>query len=109
MRQGCILSSQLFNIYGKHIIHKAPDHWIGGISIRGRRISDLRYADDTILIASDEEEMAELVNLVNISNEKLGFRINASKMIVVGVDRAKRLPVSIALSEYEKVNAFVVY
>ena len=59
------------------------------------------------MIALDEEEMAELVNLVKMVSEKLGLRINASKMKAMLVDRAKYLPVSTALNKYEKVNAFV--
>ena len=82
MRQGCILSPQLFNIYGEHIIREALEHWTGGISIGGRRIPDLQYAGTT-LIASDEEEMAELVNLVKIASEKLELHINASKIKVM--------------------------
>ena len=59
------------------------------------------------MIASDEKEMAKLVNLVKITSERPGICINASKMKVMEVDWAKCLPVSTALSEYEKVNAFV--
>ena len=75
--------------------------------VGGRRISNLRCANDTTLIASDEEEMAELVNLVKIASEELGLRINASKIKVMVVHWAKCLLVSTALSEYEKVNALV--
>ena len=59
------------------------------------------------MIALNEEEMAELVNLVKIANEKLALCINASKTKVLVIDQSEYLPVSIALSEYEKVNAFV--
>ena len=59
------------NIYDKHTIRKALEHWIGGISIGGRKISNIRYADDITLMASDEEGMAELVNLVKISENSL--------------------------------------
>ena len=79
LRRGCILSLHLFNIYGEHIICEALEHWTGGISIGGRRISNLRYSDYTSLIASDEEEMAQLVNLLKMASEKLGFRIMHQK------------------------------
>ena len=101
------LSQQLFNIYGAHTIREALEHWTGGISTWGRRISNLQYANDTNLIASDEEEMAELVNLVKMAGKKLGLRIDTSKTKVMVVDQAKCLPLSTALSEYEKVSAFV--
>ena len=59
------------------------------------------------MIALDEEEMAELVNLVKIANEILALRINALKTKVMVVYRAKCLPVSTTLSEYKKVYVFV--
>ena len=71
VHQECILSPQSFNICGEHIILETLEHWAGGVSIVGRRISNLRYAYVTTLIASDEEEMAQFVNLVKIASEKL--------------------------------------
>ena len=73
--QGCILSPQLFNIYGEHIIREALEHWTGGIFVGRRRISNLRCADDTTLKALYEEEMAKLVNVVKIASKKLGVCI----------------------------------
>ena len=70
MLQGCMLSLQLFNIYGEHIICETLEHWASDISIGGKKISNLRYVDDTTSIASDEVEMGELVNLVKIAGEK---------------------------------------
>ena len=83
---------------------KALEHWTGGISIEEGKISNPRRANDTTLIASDEEEMTKLVNLMKIASEKLGPRNDASKTKVMVVDQAKCLPVSTALSEYENVN-----
>ena len=107
VRPECISTSQLFNIYGEHIIREALEHWTGGISIGEKRIFNLRHTDDITLIALDEEEMAELVNLVNIASKKLEPRINASKTKVTLVDRTRFLPISTALSENENINAFV--
>ncbi len=107
VRQGCILSPLLFNIYGERIIREALENWSGGISIGGRKISNLRYADDTTLIAADEEEMAEMIDRVKTVSERLGLRINTAKTKVMVIDRAQSLPDSTALGEYEKVNTFV--
>ena len=79
----------------------------GSILIRGRRIFDLQYADHTALIALDEEEIPELINLVKITSEKLGLRINASKMKVMVIGWAKFLLVPTALSKYKKINVFI--
>ena len=95
-----ILSPQLFNIYGEHIIREILEHWTGDISIGGRRISNLQHA-------LDNEKMAELINLAKIVSKKLAFRINASKINVMVVDWAKCLPVSTTLSKYEKLKGFV--
>ena len=83
------------------------EKWSGGISIGGRKISNPRYADDTTLITADEEEMAELIDRVKAVNKRFGLQINATKIKVMVVDRAKSLPNSMALGEYEKGNTFV--
>ena len=58
VRQGCILSSCLFNLYAEYIMRNAGlDKAQAGIKIAGRNINNLRYADDTILMAESEEEL----------------------------------------------------
>jgi len=64
VRQGCVLSLLLFNVYGEYIIRKALDCWEGGVVIGGRRMDNLRYADDTTFIAKDEQEMSSLIERV---------------------------------------------
>ena len=87
--QGSIVSSQLVNTYGEHMIWEIPRHWIGDIFIGERRISNQKCTDDTILIVLDEKEMAELVALVEIASEKLGLRIYTSKTKVMLMDWTK--------------------
>ena len=61
VRQGCILSPCLFNLYAKYIIPKArPGEAQAGIKIARRNNSNLRYADDTILMAESKEELEPL-------------------------------------------------
>jgi len=58
VRQGCILSPCLFNFYAEYIMWNARlDEAQAGIKIAGRHINNLRYADDTILMAESEEEL----------------------------------------------------
>ena len=58
VRQGCILSPCLFNIYAKYIMRNAGlEEAQAGIKIAGRNINNLRYADDTTLMAESEEEL----------------------------------------------------
>ena len=62
VRQGCILSPCLFNFYAEHIMRNAGlEETQGGIKIAGRNINNLRYADDTTLMAESEEELKSLL------------------------------------------------
>ena len=62
VRQGCILSSCLFNLYAEYIIRNAGlEEAQAGIKIAGRSINNLRYADDTILMAESERELKSLL------------------------------------------------
>lgn len=87
MRQGCILSPVLFNIYGEWIIRRATDEWKGGIAVGGRKLCNLRYADDTTLLATTEEELTELVNRVEEASNEVGLQINREKTKIMIVDR----------------------
>ncbi|KAF7235058.1 hypothetical protein EYD10_18092 [Varanus komodoensis] len=74
VRQGCILSSCLFNLYGEHIMRKAGlDESQVGIKISGRNINNLRYADDTTLMAESEEELKSLLMQVKEESTKNFF------------------------------------
>ncbi|KAA5557044.1 hypothetical protein F3G48_33055, partial [Pseudomonas aeruginosa] len=91
VRQGCILSPVLFNIYGEYIMRRTCEGWDGGVTIGGVKLSNLRYADDTTLLAANENEMAALMSkLENISLE-LGLAINRSKTKVMVIDRMNKL------------------
>ena len=72
VRQGCILLPCLFNLYTEYIIRKAGlDKTQAGIKISGRNITNLRYADDTTLMAESEEELKSLLMKVKEEREKL--------------------------------------
>ena len=72
VHQGCILSPCLFNLYAQHIMRYAGlDETQAGIKIAGRNISNLRYADDTILVAESKEELKSLLMKVKEESEKL--------------------------------------
>ena len=71
--QGCILSPCLFNVYAEYIMRNAGlDEAQVGIKIAGRNINNLRYADDTTLMAESEEELKSLLMKMKEEGEKVG-------------------------------------
>ena len=80
VRQGCILSPCLFNLYAEYIMRNAGlEEAQAGIRISGRNINNLRYADDTTLIAESEEELKSLLMKVKVESEKVGLKLNIQK------------------------------
>ena len=79
VRQGCILSPCLVNLYAEYIMRNAGlEEALAGIKIGGRNINNLRYADDTTLMAEGEEELKSL--LMNVKErEKVGLKLNIQK------------------------------
>ena len=73
VNQGCILSPCLFNLYAEYIMRNAGlEETQAGIKIAGRIINNLRYADDTTLMAESEEELKSLLMKVKVKSEKVG-------------------------------------
>ena len=76
VRQGCILSPCLFNFYAEYIMRNAGlEETQAGIKIAGRNINQLRYADDTTLMAESEEELKSLLMKVQVESEKVGLKL----------------------------------
>ena len=79
-RQGCILSPCLFNFYAEYSMRNAGlEDAQAGIKIAGRNINNLRYADDTTLMAESEEELKSFLMKVKEENEKVGLKLNIQK------------------------------
>ena len=80
VHQGYILSHCLFNLYAEYIMLNAGlDEAQAGIKIAGRNINNLKYADDTTLMAESEEELKSLLMKVKEESEKVGLKLNAQK------------------------------
>ena len=84
VHQGCILSPCLFNLYVEYIMRNPRlDETEAGNKIAGRNINNLRYADDTTLMAESEEELKSLLMKVKAESEKFGLKLNIQKMKIM--------------------------
>ena len=80
VHQGCILSPCLFNLYAEYIMRNSGlEEAQAGIKIAGRNINNLRYANDTTLMAESEEELKRLLMKVKEESEKVGLKLNTQK------------------------------
>ena len=80
VRQGCILSPCLFNFYAEYIMRNTGlEEAQAGIKIARRNIDNLRYVDDTTLMAESEEKLKSLLMKVKEESEKVGLKLNIQK------------------------------
>ena len=78
--QGCILSPCLFNLYAEYIMRNTRlNESQAEIKIAGRNINNLRYADDTTLMAESKEQLRSLLMKVKEESEKVGLKLNIQK------------------------------
>ena len=83
VRQGCILSPCLFNLYAEYIMRNAGlDEAQAGIKIAGRNINNLRYADDTTVMV-ENEELKSLLMKVKEESVKVGLKLNIQKIKIM--------------------------
>ena len=89
VRQGCVLSPDLFNIYSEVIMNELQG--LEGIKVGGKNVNNLRYADDTALLADSEEKLQRLVDKLVGESESKGLKVNASKTQVLVISKGETL------------------
>ena len=84
VRQGCILLPWLFNLHAEYIMRNAGlEEAQAGIKIARRNINNLRYANDTILMAESEEELKSLLMKVKVESGKVSLKLNIQKTTIM--------------------------
>ncbi|KAG1672188.1 Nuclear receptor subfamily 2 group E member 1 [Nymphon striatum] len=108
VRQGCLMSPVLFNIYGEAMIQDALHEMDVGVSIGGRSVKAVRFADDTALVASSVSDLQMMMDKLNASVELYGMRINEKKTKVMKITRYQYEVINITLKgrKLEQVRQF---
>ena len=107
VRQGCVLSPNLFSLYSQVIMDGLGEY--EGLRVGGRNINNIRYADDTVLIADSEEKLQRLVDGLSEECRRYGLSVNKQKTEVMGLTkRSEQLVVDISLEgrRLDQVDSF---
>jgi hypothetical protein len=108
VRQGCILSPSLFNNYTEKLFRVIKN--MPGLNIHGRNINNIRYADDTVVLAESELELQELITTLNSISQDFGLEINIQKtktMVISKTEKQHNVAVKINNVTLEQVKSYV--
>jgi uncharacterized membrane-anchored protein YhcB (DUF1043 family) len=108
VRQGCVASPHLFALYTEMIMREIDN--MGGFKIGGTEVNNLRYADDTVIIAESEEQLQDLINVVVTESERKGLFLNNAKSFTMVFSKATVNPkctITVHGNTLEQVQSFV--
>ena len=108
VRQGCILSPLLFNIYSERIFSEALDESREGIMVNGERLNNFRYADDTIVFADSLQNLQALVTNIAEVSQRYGLDLNVkkTKYMVISKNRAPPGQLMVNQQQVEQVRSY---
>ena len=107
VRQGCVLSPDLFSLYSEMIMRQIEE--MEGLKIGGHNINNIKYADDTVLTADSEEKLQELLNKVVEESENKGLELNSKKTESMIITRKTSIPkyeIKIKENTIKQANSF---
>ena len=107
LRPGCVLSTYLFNIYTEFIFRES--NHMKGITIHGHNINNLRYADDTALVATSQNDLQEIVTKVKVESGRAGLDMNVKKtktMIISRDPERKKVEIKVNNETLQQVDKF---
>ena len=108
LRQGCAASPTLFNLYTEKIFRSIIN--MKGVNVGGKHYNNLRYADDTALLAGNEKELTELTSKINEVGKQFGMKINIKKtnaMVVSNKPNSPKINIAIDGQQIEQVTSYI--
>ena len=97
-----MVSPDLFNLYSEMILRELDEHQ--GVKVGGRNINNLRYADDTVLIADSEQKLQTLLTTAMVKSEEKGLQLNTKKTECMVISKKANVPTTNILCKGEKIK-----
>ena len=108
VQQGCVASPHLFALYTEMIMRELGD--MEGFRIGGTVVNNLRYADDTVIVAESEKQLKRLINVVVAKSEEKGLHLNSAKSFLMVFSKSITTPachIDVHRNILERVQSFI--